>query len=341
MNVALNEGVARRGLSGTAVGMACLNEALQMLPGVTVQRLQRSVQPGRGKVLNAVGDWMWDMYRAPRKAHDGVIIHPANIGLGRRGLRSCVVMNDTMVLDHPEWFDGAYAAYARLLFGVSVRHADLVLTPSHVSCENILRRWRHAAVRVLPWPLRVDRVCRPRTAAPSRQILVVAATETHKRHDLAIETARLVRLVVGADVTLKIVGSPGRSENEVAARIRLVDPGGEWITRLPRISDDALVTELDRSWVLLATSRDEGFCLPLVEAAGRSLPVVHTGAGAMREVMPIGVTSATAFDLADAIIALDYSEDYRVAAQKVWERAGSFDFAVFRNDLASLLSELS
>ena len=341
MNVALNEGVARRGLSGTAIGMACLNEALQMLPDVTVQRLQRSVRPGRGKLLNAVGDWMWNMYRAPRKAHNGVIIHPANIGLGRRGLRSCVVVHDTMVQDHPEWFDTAYAAYAKLLMGLSVRHADLVLTPSHASCENILRRWPHASVRVLPWPLRVDRMRRPRTEAPSRQILVIAATDAHKRHDLAIEAARLVRLVLGADVTLKILGSPSRSENEVAALIRMVDPGGEWIKRLPPISDNALVTELDRSWVLLATSLDEGFCLPLIEAAGRSLPVVHTGAGAMREVMPIGVTPANAFDLADAIVALDSSDDYRDAAQKVWDRAKSFDSALFSHNLANALAGLS
>jgi glycosyltransferase involved in cell wall biosynthesis len=327
-------------MSGTYVATTCLSDALAELPDVEYQALAPAVVPS-GRLLNAARDATWDMVVAARRARDGIIIHPANIGRGRAGVKSCVVIHDTMVLDHPEWFDRAYAAYARVLFPLSAAGADLIVTPSESSRSSILNRWSSASVRVLPWPLRTARAASPRAESPSRQVIMIAATEPHKRHDLVIDAIRIARIVLGVDVTLRLVGTAGTAEADVMAYARVVDPDGRWITRAGRLTTAELEAELDNSWVLAGASEDEGFCLPLLEAAGRAVPSVHTGRGATREVMPDGVVDHDAIAIADALTRLDDADAYRAAARRAWERSADFSRERFSESVSNILGELA
>lgn len=341
LNVALNEGIKRRGLSGSAVACDAIRSALTDMARVEFQPLARGGQPRDLRAANALSDAIWDFYAAPRMARDGIIIHPANVGGRRRGVCSCLVLHDTMVLDHPERFDPGFVAYARCLFPVAVRLAGLVLTPSEVTASRIRTRWPRARIEVVPWPVRVARSKSFRTQSRSHQVLVLAATDPHKRHQLAIETVRLLRLLSGIPYTLVFVGAQGRAERRVRTLAGIADPTNQWIFRRPMLSDAQLVAEIDDSWALLATSEDEGFCLPLIEAAARAVPVVHTGAGAMAEVMPAGAVSSSAFDLAAALAALIDDSRYREASSTAWERSKLFDPADFARRLGGALALVS
>src|SRR5690606_22982392 len=117
-----------------------------------------------------------------------------------------------------------------------------------------------------------------RTSVPNKLvILMLGATEPHKRHHLGIESVRLLRLLTAHDVHLRIVGPPGRSEPDVRRHLATVDPTGAWTARATVPDRSAVQAQLDDAWLLLQCSLDEGFCLPLVESAARGLPALHTG----------------------------------------------------------------
>jgi glycosyltransferase involved in cell wall biosynthesis len=98
----------------------------------------------------------------------------------------------------------------------------------------------------------------------------------------------MARAISGENFALAIVGPRGRAENEVTREMALRDPDGSWISRLVDVDDEHLVKLLDDGFALLNTSRDEGFGLPLLEASARDLPVVHTRAGSLNEVIELG-----------------------------------------------------
>jgi glycosyltransferase involved in cell wall biosynthesis len=338
MRVSLNANVLRHGTSGTAVALSVLEQSLRQIEDVHLSVLRPPNRRTRTSVGRAYRDIAWDLYSASRCADDGVIIHPANVGLGRRNLRTIVVMHDVMVLEHPSRFDRRYVAYARAFFGLSARRAEIVLTPSEVSAEKIRAHWPKARTEVVPWPVRFGRVPAARDRVPERlRVLVIGATEPHKRVSLAIETVRLARLATGVPLELAILGPVGRDEERVLAATAIADPAHDWIERVIAPSDDVLLKALDDAWVLFAASEDEGFCLPLVEAAARALPVVHTGAGAMREVMPLPYEADSAHQLADVLEALLDARHYNDASEDSWLRATSFGEDLFTQRLGDVL----
>jgi glycosyltransferase involved in cell wall biosynthesis len=114
---------------------------------------------------------------------------------------------------------------------------------------------------------------------------MVAATEAHKNHIGAIKAVELARAILAEDLVLVLIGPEGRSEEEVMRHIKAADPSGRWIQRLKGISDAQLEEAYRAAWTLLQPSFDEGFCLPLIEAGAHGTPAVHSGRGAMAEVM--------------------------------------------------------
>jgi glycosyltransferase involved in cell wall biosynthesis len=196
-----------------------------------------------------------------------------------------------MVLDRPDLFDPGYALYARLLFGFSVRSADVVLVPSHYSQRCLERRWVNTPpIKVASWPLKPE----PRTLDSdlvNRNVLMVGATLLHKRHVLGIAAVEHARMLSGEDIRLTIVGPCGPAENDVSAALRAADPHHKWSERLTAIPQSQLDSMYRNAWLLLQTSQMEGYGLPVGEAAAMGIPVVHSGQGAMSEIAPIAVTA--------------------------------------------------
>ena len=106
----------------------------------------------------------------------------------------------------------------------------------------------------------------------------------------AIELAVMALLVTRARddpaATLDVVGRPV-VPSYTAALHRFVDEMGlhDAVTFAGAVSDEALVEVLGRADVLVATSRHEGFGVPVLEAMTAGLPVVANADGALPEVV--------------------------------------------------------
>lgn len=88
----------------------------------------------------------------------------------------------------------------------------------------------------------------------------------------------------GINANLVIVGKEGWMVNELIARLRAHEELGKRIFWLEGISDEYLDRVYKASSCTIAASRDEGFGLPLIEAAGYDLPIIARDIPVFREV---------------------------------------------------------
>jgi glycosyltransferase involved in cell wall biosynthesis len=338
----INAAIRVRGISGSARVVDHLSAALSGDPEVEAFTVQPRWKGRGNKFLNAAQDCYWDMWRGARTSPPpDVYLSPCNVGRTPVGTRHLLWIHDTVVLDHPEWHDPSYAAYARLFFGLSVRRCTRLVTGTRDSAARIRERWPDApSVAVIPWPVTAPLAEDPRTKAQRPlSVLMVAATEAHKNHAAAIDAVRQARLFSGEDIRLELVGPPGRVERTVIDYVRTADPDGRWLRRRESVSEEELDRLYGRSWLLLQPAFDEGFGLPLLEAGARALPVVHSGRGGMPEVVPSPVESVASDALCAELLRLLDAEAYTAASRTALEAAAAHSFGSFQDEIRSLVRE--
>jgi glycosyltransferase involved in cell wall biosynthesis len=292
MRVAVNSAIDLRGISGTARSVAVIRQSLHRLGNVDVTDVSPTRVPDRGKLRNAFDQAAWDFWSASRacRAAD-VLISPCNMGAARPRQGHVLVVHDTMALDVAELFDPGYRTFFRALVGLSVRRSNVVLVPSQYTASRISARWPGAHIVVAPWPLRAPLVERSRDRPiGERRVLMVGVTEPYKNHLVGIDAIAQARQLTGEDLKLTLVGPPGRAEAAVVAAMDRADPKREWLERRVSATDQELDDLYARAWVLIQPSVLEGFGFPVAEAAGLGLPVVHSGRGALSEIVDAGVT---------------------------------------------------
>jgi glycosyltransferase involved in cell wall biosynthesis len=167
---------------------------------------------------------------------------------------------------------------------------------------------------------------------------MLGETAQHKNHVGGIEAVVQARVHSGEDLALRLIGPAGNAESAVLQRLAEVDPDGRWTAREVGRSDDEVDEALGSAWLLLQPSVNEGYGLPLIEAAQRGLPVVHTGAGAMAEVLPdssVGSTDAGA--LADAIVMLLDPDRVTASVRAASTSLDGLSWDSFRDELRTVL----
>lgn len=280
--------IVKHGISGTARVAGYIRDAIDRAPDLELVELLPPERPARGKLRRAAFDARWDLWRASREQEIDLLISPCNVGYGW-GVPHLLWIQDTMPIRHPEWFDSAFAHYARLLFGISARRATRVATASRDAAASIESAWPGAApIEVIHWP--VDREpgsVRTRAQEPLLA-LNVSRTEPHKNHAAAIEAVAEARARTGYDLRLRLIGPAGREELRISELRRSLDPNSSWVERLSGVSHEELERSYAEASVLIHPAYDEGFGLPLLEAATRGLPVLHSGRGPMSEVITRG-----------------------------------------------------
>jgi glycosyltransferase involved in cell wall biosynthesis len=290
MQVAVNCAIANRGISGSSRGLSHILYALDQIPEVALLETWPRHGLRQRRIWNAASQASWDLYLAAQKAQSAdVLISPCNVGRALHDQRHVLVLHDTMVLDRPDLFNPGYALYAKALFGFSLRSADVILVPSRFTARCLMARWPDAPqIIVAPWPLRtVD--FRPRETAGPKHVLMIGATEPHKRQLIGIEAVKMARERSGEELLLTVLGPRGRSEREVLAALRTADPDQRWTTRRVNVPQTELELIYQEAWVLLQPSQMEGYGLPVGEAASMGIPVIHSGLGALNEIVPTTV----------------------------------------------------
>ena len=136
--------------------------------------------------------------------------------------------------------------------------------------------------------------------------LSVGRLAPNKAIELAVMALLVTRAHHDPQATLHVVGRSAVS-SYTAALQRFVDELGlhAAVTFSGAVSDDALVARMRAADVLMATSRHEGFGVPVLEAMSSGLPVVANEAGALPEVVGdagLLVDAENPYALADAAV---------------------------------------
>ena len=339
--IVVNGAIHDHGVSGSSRATTELTRALSDLPDTEVREVRPPGHRHGSSLRNAVRDSAWDLWGAPGQSGSAdLLVSPCNFGRRGSARRHLLVVYDTMIYDSPEYFDRKFAAYFRAMLPVSIRTADRVLTLSEHARTVLLGRFPQADIRVITLP--AARLPGSTVSWPELlTVLMVGATHPIKNHVAGVAAVQSLRLTSGLDVKLRLVGPPGAAEPAVAAAVEKADPAGSWITRDQHLSDDELGAAYSNAWVLLQPSIDEGFGLPLVEAAQFGLPVVHSGRGGMPSVL--GRSDAhgcTAEALSAPLTALLARDAWQEQADWTKQEAHRFTTANFVVQVRDLVSDL-
>jgi glycosyltransferase involved in cell wall biosynthesis len=194
-------------------------------------------------------------------------------------------IHDLMFEDHPEFFTRAERLY---FAGMpwSARFADLVLTSTAAEAARIARVRPRLAGRVravglsVPESLRAQRAVDPGVGLePGRFLLCVGRLNVRKNVDRVID-AVLARGLVSPDLPLVVVGEPD------GMAIRGASADDRRVRFLGRVDDAELAWLYEQCRLFVFASLDEGFGLPVVEAARAGAPMVLSDIPAFRELAP-------------------------------------------------------
>jgi glycosyltransferase involved in cell wall biosynthesis len=112
---------------------------------------------------------------------------------------------------------------------------------------------------------------------------MVGTIEPRKGHALVIDAFERL-WSQGADVNLCIVGKQGWIVESLIDRMRTLAARQPRFSWLPEVSDGTLQALYQEATCLIAASLDEGFGLPIVEAAKHGLPIIARDIPVFREV---------------------------------------------------------
>jgi glycosyltransferase involved in cell wall biosynthesis len=125
-----------------------------------------------------------------------------------------------------------------------------------------------------------------RAAGGGTELLFVGKLSRHKAQHVLVEALAAFRRLYDPTATLRLVGTPLSASyadalRKLAGALGVAD-GVELAGALTRAELGAYLANAD---VLLCASEHEGFCVPLLEAMARGLPVVARGAAAVPETL--------------------------------------------------------
>jgi glycosyltransferase involved in cell wall biosynthesis len=289
---------------------------------------------------------LWHRFRRPRVDVAGQVLHAPSLAVPPRDQRPLVVtVHDVAFLRHPHSTTRRGVAFHERGLALARRDAELVLTPSEFTRQELLREGfdarfvRLARLGCDPAPHVADQIVNARVAATGvsgRFIVTVGTVEPRKRLWVLVEAFRSLRRK-HPDLQLVIVGPDGWGSVG-----RLEYPGIHRLGRLPWSQVDALYR---RAQLCCITSVYEGFGLPAAEAMARACPVVVTRGNALAEVVggagilvapddPADTATAIANVLDDAALRSDLARRGR-------ERVATMGWDVTAREHAQIYRELT
>jgi glycosyltransferase involved in cell wall biosynthesis len=246
------------------------------------------------------------------------------------GARPLVVtLHDVSYERHPEWYPHQSDPLRRAFYRHSARRADLVITDSRFSQQEITAAYGIDPSRIHVVPLGVSSLFSPRDTV-QRQPVVLHVGDLHPRRNLRVlwNTVRRLRRESPelGNLRLVLVGTDRGSRDALIAEAER-DGLAQALLHVPKIDDEGLLQWYRQAAVMAYPSLYEGFGLPLLEAMACGTPVVASRASSIPEVTGDAARLVDPLDAEDWFAALrgvlcDRAETARLSAAGVAQAAG-------------------
>ena len=255
---------------------------------------------------------LWDRFSFPQmdrmiRGYD--VVHGSSHVLpARRFLPAVLTVQDTSLLDYPEWYPpSASALRTRLAKGI--HEADRIIVPSHYVKDCILARYRNQpnSIDVVynpfrgifhPWLSFEEKKIYRQTTLGITDPYILWIGEINPRKNVGVLPKILYSLRMNGSKTLRLVmiGPPGfqvetfykEAESHqltiVSFQDFLAGKIGDIILTGYLTSEDQKKHLLAAAECLIFPSLDEGFGYPLLEAMASGIPVIYPKAGALPEI---------------------------------------------------------
>jgi glycosyltransferase involved in cell wall biosynthesis len=198
------------------------------------------------------------------------------------GVPSVVTVHDVSFLTCPHAHHTRSVEFYRTAMKRLGRAAHVITVSGHV--RNLLLERRLAIpdrVSVIPeGPATMPEAVGGSVPSAAPYALMVGTVQPRKNYVHAATAWLQTR--AASEMLLLVVGEAGYRGGEIIRRIRMLDPNGR-VRFLGRVPDSALARLYAHATVLLQSSLDEGFGLPVLEAMGAGVPCVVSDIGALRE----------------------------------------------------------
>lgn len=216
------------------------------------------------------------------------------------GVKISYVLYDVLPLSHPEWFPPGLPSMFQNWLGGLARYADQILAISDFSAE-CARQWLSkeypgSSVKLGSFKLGSDFDRNILTTGfpelfdqtlsnikSKKTCIAVGTVEVRKGYDDLLDAFEML-WAKGVDVNLLIIGRQGWHSDALIERLSSHILLGRNLSWIQDASDECLERCYAESSLLVAASYDEGFGLPLIEAAHRGLLVVARDIPVFREV---------------------------------------------------------
>jgi glycosyltransferase involved in cell wall biosynthesis len=235
--------------------------------------------PVRTRIRNH-GLWCASRMGRESDGFDAVITQNFTPMMGSRGARRATFLHDAIFKEHPEWFTRPERAYLALA-SAGLGEADVVITSSASERDRVAQHFPRSALRVHPVGLAVPvalagaRLNRIRTSHPERPfILTVGRLNVRKNLSRLMNAFEESGLKTSFDLIVV-----GEADGRAPAL-----PSDSGVTFTGRVTDEELAFLYQRCAFFVFPSLDEGFGLPLAEAAYFGAPSCASDIAAFREI---------------------------------------------------------
>ncbi len=245
------------------------------------------IEPGDGDVL-LMFDASW--YAEPWPAVDAALA---------RGARLVGMVHDLLPLEHPEWFrEGLKQRFETHLNHMADR-AEQMFVPTLAVREQLIKRFAErgsslpvsvlahggdfCALTASAEQIAGYQKILPAPATPEDPLYLVLGTlEPRKNHGLVLDAFEAL-WEQGKQPRLLFVGNVGWQVDRLVERLQNHPLRGDRLFHAANLSDPALLWLIRNSTALVYVPWDEGFGLPVLEAAMQGCPVIASDIAVLRE----------------------------------------------------------
>lgn len=300
---------------------------------------------------DTLGNIIWEQIKLPflAKTYKIDVLHsPANMApLFYKGA-SMIHIHDLCFVVNPQWYNFYFRTWYNFVIPRLARKANLVITNSNNSCNDLLQFCKLDAskVRLVYWA--VDKNFleeNKQTPAPvsTPYILYVGSLEPRKNIKTLVQAFEKLRFA-HPDLKVKLILIGG--ESPLFADIGLtIKDFKEDIVLKGFVDDESLRAYYQHASLLAYPSLYEGFGLPPLEAMAHGLPVVTSQTSSLPEVVgeaAIMIDPLNTQQLADemARVLLDPALQQELR-QKGWQQVRKFNWARVARNILCIYHELS